>query len=139
MTELIGGSAMHLSRVAVSGLRASAETPMSCTLPGRFSVLIGANGVGKTTLTDALYLAHPGSRFPVLPRPTSAVLAPPDAGVERSIDITYALGEALEAEGRLGRELHTTGHRPGLDQVPGSGSWSCGDRLGHIAEQARAW
>ncbi|MEU2780063.1 hypothetical protein ABZ646_46540, partial [Streptomyces sp. NPDC007162] len=111
MTELIGGSAMHLSRVVVSGLRASAETPMSCTLPGRFSVLIGANGVGKTTLTDALYLAHPGSRFPVLPRPTSAVLAPPDAGVERSIDITYALGETLEAEGRLGRELHTTGHR----------------------------
>ncbi|MGK3111391.1 ATP-dependent endonuclease [Streptomyces sp. WAC05858] len=111
MTELIGGSAMHLSRVAVSGLRASAESPMSCTLPGRFSVLIGANGAGKTTLTDALYLAHPGSRFPVLPRPTSAVLAPPDAGVERSIDITYALGETLEAEGRLGRELHTTGHR----------------------------
>jgi putative ATP-dependent endonuclease of OLD family len=111
---------MHLSRVVVSGLRASAETPMSCTLPGRFSVLIGANGAGKTTLTDALYLAHPGSRFPVLPRPTSAVLAPPDAGVERSIDITYALGETLEAEGRLGRELHTTGHR----RLGGKAQWS---------------
>ncbi|WP_277437080.1 AAA family ATPase [Streptomyces sp. SPB162] len=109
--ERIGGSVVHLSRVAVSGLRASAETLMTCDLPGRFSVLIGANGAGKTTLTDALYLAHPGSRFPVLPRPTSAVLAPPDTGVERSIGITYALGEDLEAEGRLGRELHTTGHR----------------------------
>ncbi|WP_424921872.1 ATP-dependent nuclease [Streptomyces sp. wa1] len=108
---MIGGSAMHLSRVKVSGLRASAETPMSCDLPGRFSVLIGANGAGKTTLTDALYLAHPGSRFPVLPRPTSAVLASPDAGVERSVDITYALGDDLAAEGRLGREIHTTGHR----------------------------
>ena len=58
VTEVIGGSAMHLSRVAVSGLRASAETPMSCDLPGRFNVLIGANGAGKTTLTDALYRAH---------------------------------------------------------------------------------
>lgn len=102
---------MHLSRVVVSGLRASAQHPMRCDLPGRFSVLIGANGVGKTTLTDALYLAHPGNRFPVLPRPTSAVLSPPDTGVPRSIDITYALSDTLEAEGRLGREFHTTGHR----------------------------
>lgn len=102
---------MHLSRVKVSGLRASAETPMSCDLPGRFSVLIGSNGAGKTTLTDAIYLAHPGNRFPVLPRPTSAALASPDAGVERSIDISYALADDLHAEGRLGRELHTTGHR----------------------------
>ncbi|MGQ4431306.1 MULTISPECIES: ATP-dependent nuclease [unclassified Streptomyces] len=102
---------MYLSRVKVSGLRASVETPISCDLPGRFSVLIGPNGVGKTTLTDALYLAHPGSRFPVLPRPTSAVLAPPDTGVERNIDITYTLADDLQAEGRLGREIHTTAHR----------------------------
>lgn len=102
---------MYLSRVKVSGLRASAETPMSCDLPGRFSVMIGPNGAGKTTLTDALYLAHPGSRFPVLPRPTSAVLASPDTGVERSIDITYTLADDIQAEGRLGREIHTAGHR----------------------------
>ncbi|MEU2717103.1 hypothetical protein [Streptomyces sp. NPDC007205] len=31
--------------------------------------------------------------------------------MERSIDITYALGETLEAEERLGRELRTTGRR----------------------------
>ncbi|MFC8147233.1 AAA family ATPase [Streptomyces paradoxus] len=74
-------------------------------------MLIGPNGAGKTTLTDAIYLAHPGNRFPVLPRPTSAALASPDAGVERSIDISYALADDLHAEGRLGRELHTTGHR----------------------------
>ena len=91
---------MYLSRVKVSGLRASAEMPMSCDLPGRFSVMIGPNGAGKTTLTDALYLAHPGNRFPVLPRPTSAALASPDAGVERSIDITYNLADDLQAEGR---------------------------------------
>ncbi|WP_405522700.1 hypothetical protein [Streptomyces canus] len=30
-------------------------------------MLIGANGAGKTTLADALYLAHPGSRFLPLP------------------------------------------------------------------------
>ncbi|MCI3928903.1 ATP-dependent nuclease [Streptomyces sp. AN091965] len=111
MTESIGGPAMYLSRVKVSGLRASAETPVSCDLPGRFSVLIGPNGAGKTTLTDALYLAHPGSRFPVLPRPTSAVLAPPDTGIARSIDITYTLADDIQAEGRLGRQMHTTGHR----------------------------
>ncbi|MGW6904822.1 ATP-dependent nuclease [Streptomyces sp. NPDC054940] len=73
--------------------------------------MIGPNGAGKTTLTDALYLAHPGSRFPVLPRPTSAALAPPDTGVERSIDIAYTLADDLHAEGRLGREIHTTAHR----------------------------
>ncbi|MFD8911701.1 hypothetical protein [Streptomyces sp. NPDC059575] len=73
--------------------------------------MIGPNGAGKTTLTDALYLAHPGSRFPVLPRPTSAALAPPDTGVERSIEIAYTLADDLHAEGRLGREIHTTAHR----------------------------
>lgn len=56
------GDMMHLSRIAVSGFRASAEDAMVCDLPGRFSVLIGANGVGKTTLTDALYLAHAAGR-----------------------------------------------------------------------------
>ncbi|MFJ9761076.1 ATP-dependent nuclease [Streptomyces sp. NPDC101149] len=134
MTEPIGGSAMHLSRVEVSGLRASAETPMSCDLPGRFSVLIGANGAGKTTLTDALYLAHPGSRFPVLTRPTSAVLASPDAGVERRIDITYALGDDLDAEGRLGRELHTTGHRR-LGAVAESWSVTLHRQLGTVTSR----
>ncbi|MYS55263.1 AAA family ATPase [Streptomyces sp. SID6013] len=48
------------------------------------------------------------------------MLASPDAGAERSIDIAYTLADDLNAEGRLGREMHTTAHR----------------RLGHEAE---AW
>ncbi len=73
---------MYLSRLKVSGLRASAEGEFECHLPGRFSVLIGANGVGKTTITDSLYMAHT-SRFPLLPRPSSAVLGTGDAQASR--------------------------------------------------------
>ncbi len=89
---------MHLSRIAVSGFRASAEDAMVCDLPGRFSVLIGANGVGgKTTLTDALYLAHAASRFPVLPRFGSATLASERA--TRTISIAYLLATASKRKG----------------------------------------
>ncbi|MGV9394710.1 hypothetical protein ACWDQL_37190, partial [Streptomyces olivaceus] len=34
--------------------------------------------------------------------------------------------------------IERTYHRPGLGRVPGSGGWSGRDRLGCIAEQARA-
>ncbi|WP_340559985.1 ATP-dependent nuclease [Streptomyces sp. GSL17-111] len=96
---------MHLSRMEVKGLRASAESEIVCDLPGRFSVLIGANGVGKTTVTDALYLAHP-SRFPSLPRPSATALG----GGERSITVQYSLDCDPDAEGALGRQLHAIHH-----------------------------
>jgi putative ATP-dependent endonuclease of OLD family len=98
---------VHLSRVEVKGLRASAESEIICDLPGRFSVLIGANGVGKTTVTDALYLAHP-SRFPGLPRPSTAVLG----GGERSIGVQYTLDADPQSEGALGHQLHAIHHNP---------------------------
>lgn len=78
---------MYLSRVKVSGLRASAEGEIDCQLPGRFSVLIGANGAGKTTITDSLYLAHT-SRFPLLPRQSAAVLG---AGDAPGVEVQYSL------------------------------------------------
>jgi putative ATP-dependent endonuclease of OLD family len=59
---------VHLSRVRVRGLRGAAEGDLEINLPGRFTVLAGANAAGKTTLADALYLAHPAGRFPHLPR-----------------------------------------------------------------------
>ncbi|MFB7128833.1 ATP-dependent endonuclease [Kitasatospora sp. NPDC056273] len=96
---------MHLSRLKVSGLRASAEGEIECELPGRFSVLIGANGVGKTTITDALYLIHP-SRFPTLPRQSASTLGPAD--VARRIAVEYSLGTELVAEGPLGRNFGHT-------------------------------
>jgi putative ATP-dependent endonuclease of OLD family len=97
------GVGVYLSRVSVSGLRASAEGQLVCDLPGRFSVLIGANGAGKTTLTDALYLAHP-SHFPYLPRHTSSALG--DDGVPRSIEVAYSLSPEEEFESALGQQHH---------------------------------
>jgi putative ATP-dependent endonuclease of OLD family len=47
---------VHLSKLTVRGFRASAEGEIEVNLPGRFSVLVGANAAGKTTVSDALYL-----------------------------------------------------------------------------------
>lgn len=124
------GDIMHLSRIAVSGFRASAEDAMVCDLPGRFSVLIGANGAGKTTLTDALYLAHTAGRFPVLPRFGSATLAPERS--TRTIEVAYLLGDSLEEEGRLGRRLHEVDHLP-LSRVAQSWGVTLSRRLGGVA------
>ena len=54
---------VYLSRVRVRGLRGSVDHPLEVSLPGRFTVIAGANGGGKTTFSDAVYLGHPsGSR-----------------------------------------------------------------------------
>ncbi|WP_164764794.1 ATP-dependent nuclease, partial [Streptomyces lydicus] len=98
---------MYLSRVKVSGLRASAEGEIECQLPGRFSVLIGANGAGKTTITDSLYLAHT-SRFPLLPRQSAAVLGTGDAP---GVEVQYSLEHTADAEGPLGQQIQGSLHR----------------------------
>jgi len=90
---------MHVRRVTVRGFRSSAMTDVVCQFPGRFALLIGSNNAGKTTVADALYLAHP-HRFPQLPRPTVAVLGP----TPRDITVEYAF-EANEADGTLGKAL----------------------------------
>jgi predicted ATPase len=66
---------MYLSDVTVKGFRASVDGEISCAFPGRISVLVGANNLGKTTICDALYLAHP-QVFPRLHRPSIAALGP---------------------------------------------------------------
>lgn len=90
---------MYLSTVSVEGFRASATDAFSCTFPDRFSVLLGSNNAGKTTVCDALYLAHP-HRFPVLPRPTSALLG----GNPRAIQVAFQFG-GDGPEGPLGQSL----------------------------------
>ncbi|MFF3734735.1 ATP-dependent endonuclease [Streptomyces sp. NPDC002476] len=120
---------VHLSRIAVSGFRASADGEMVCHIPGRFSVLIGANGAGKTTLTDALYLSHPGSRFPALPRYGSATLAPERS--TRTIKVEYRLGDSLTGEGRLGRQLHEVSHQR-LGDVAQTWGVTLSRRLGSV-------
>lgn len=91
---------MHLSRVTVQGLRASAEQPIVVDLPGRFAILVGANGGGKTTVAEALYLAH-ARRFPALPPPSAAALG---SGT-RIVDIEYRFDSNPVIEGPLGRQI----------------------------------
>lgn len=56
---------MHLKRIEVEGYRASANAPIGCELSGRFSLTLGANGSRKTTINEAIAVAHPRS-FPRL-------------------------------------------------------------------------
>lgn len=91
---------MYLSKVTVRGLRSSADGEVEVTLPGRFSVIAGANSVGKTTFSDAIYLAH-GETFPAMPRFSAAALGSGD----RSIDVEYRLDAVGGTEGPLGQRL----------------------------------
>lgn len=96
---------MFLSRVRVEGFRAAADSPIECSFPGRFSVIVGANGTGKTTLADSLYLGH-GDNFPQLPRPSTATLSD---RTPRTIDITYDFAPAGTPESLLGASLKAAG------------------------------
>jgi putative ATP-dependent endonuclease of OLD family len=91
---------MYLSKMTVHGMRAGAEGELVVELPGRFSVLAGANSSGKTTFCDAAYLVHPET-FPSLPRLSAASLG---AGGLRRIDVEYRLEDAGRPEGPLGNQ-----------------------------------
>jgi putative ATP-dependent endonuclease of the OLD family len=91
---------VYLSKLIVRGLRASAGPELEVPVPGRFSVLVGANNSGKTTVCDAAYLGHTVV-FPRLPRQSAAGLG---SGT-RSIDIEYSFEAEASAEGPLGRQL----------------------------------
>src|SRR6266542_195564 len=125
--------AMHLSRIVVRGFRASAEAAIECTFPGRFSVLVGANNSGKTTVSDALYLGHVHT-FPRLPRLPSATL-----GVgERVIDVEYSYDADPGQEGPLGRMLHA---QTGVESTGVAARWTRGLRrdLGSVATHTDEW
>ena len=96
---------MYLSSVRVEGFRASAVDALTCAFPGRFSVLVGANASGKTTVSDALYLGH-GHTFPQIPRPSVATLS---EATPRAIDIDFAYSPPPDVEGSLGSSLLATG------------------------------
>jgi putative ATP-dependent endonuclease of OLD family len=89
---------VYLRKVVVRGFRSAAEESVTCTFPGRFSLLIGSNNAGKTRITDALYLAH-AHAFPQLPRPSVAVLG--DA--PREVEVQYAFNADGQPESPLGR------------------------------------
>jgi putative ATP-dependent endonuclease of OLD family len=76
---------LFLQRVAVHGYRAACDEEIVCELPGRFSVVVGANGTGKTSVTEAMYLAH-RHVFPQIQRPPAAALAPRS---ERFVEVAF--------------------------------------------------
>lgn len=95
---------MYLKRVTVEGFRAAVPSPITVDLPGRFSLLVGSNGAGKTTINDAIYLAHP-DRFPRLAPPDAAVLG----NAPRNIVMEYAFEGTGGTEGALGLALQRIG------------------------------
>lgn len=88
---------MYLKRIEVEGYRASVNAPITCELGGRFSLIVGANGSGKTTINEAITLAHPRS-FPRLAHIDAAALG--DA--PRAVRVEYAYESDAEQEGALG-------------------------------------
>ena len=88
---------MHLKRIEVRGYRASANPPIVCELPGRFSLILGANGSGKTTINEAIALAHPRS-FPRLTPIDATALGP----IPRMVRVTYEFESDASCEGALG-------------------------------------
>ena len=88
---------MYLKRVEVEGYRASANEAISCELGGRFSLILGANGSGKTTINEAVVLAHPRSFPRFAPIDATALGAPP-----RAVRVEYAYETDAAQEGALG-------------------------------------
>ncbi len=91
---------MYLHTLTVKGFRASGSGEIQVQFPGRFSVLIGGNGAGKTTIAEALYLGH-RQTFPRVPPINSASLGSGD----RSIDVEYWYEKESKTEGPLGQMM----------------------------------
>jgi putative ATP-dependent endonuclease of OLD family len=104
------GGDLHLRHMRVRGFRAGVPNDLECTLPGRFAVIVGANNAGKTTVSEAIYLAHT-NHFPQLTRPSAAALRPARSG-DRDITVTYAFADDPSEEGPLGRRLSAQGPPP---------------------------
>lgn len=91
---------MYLEHIAISGYRASTSSEINCKLPGRFSLIVGANGSGKTTINEAIALVHPRV-FPHL-SPIDATALGPLGHERRFVNVSYKL-ESFEEEGALGK------------------------------------
>ena len=89
---------MHLKRIEVEGYRASANAPIVCELSGRFSLVLGANGSGKTTINEAIALAHPRSFPRLAPIDATALGATP-----RAVRVEYEFEADASREGALGQ------------------------------------
>ncbi|WP_166462658.1 AAA family ATPase [Amycolatopsis acidicola] len=100
------------------------------SLPGRFSVLVGANGVGKTTVSDAIYLGH-REHFPQLPQLSSAALGDGTCTVE----VEYSFDADTTTEGPFGRQLQAQSSRNAAGTVATSWSKTLTRRMGRIGTE----
>lgn len=95
---------MYLKRLEVEGYRASANAPIVCELGGRFSLILGANGSGKTTINEAIALAHPRSFPRLTPIDATALGATP-----RAVRVEYEFEADAAREGALGKYRKSQG------------------------------
>lgn len=95
---------MYLKRLEVEGFRASANAPIVCELSGRFSLILGANGSGKTTINEAIALAHPRSFPRLAPIDATALGATP-----RAVRVEYEFEADAAGEGALGEHRKRQG------------------------------
>lgn len=91
---------MYLKRIVIEGYRAAAQVEVSCEFKGNFSLILGANGSGKTTINEAIALAHP-TRYPWMPPVDASVLG----DSPRKIMVEYAFEETETRESLLGKQL----------------------------------
>jgi putative ATP-dependent endonuclease of OLD family len=99
---------MHLSKLVIRGFRGAGEgdEALEVSFPGRFAVLVGANGAGKTTVSEAALLAHTS----VFPR-SGPISAAALGKRPRSVAASYAFESSRDLEGPLGVTLQTqSGH-----------------------------
>ena len=112
MSSQVWGASMYLKRITVEGYRAAAHATLSCEFKSRFSLILGANGSGKTTINEAIALAHP-TRFPWMPPIDASVL-----GISpRRIKIEYTYEEDQSEESVFEKQLK-------LRQIPAP-NWEC--------------
>jgi putative ATP-dependent endonuclease of OLD family len=96
-------------------------------LPGRFTVLIGANAAGKTTLSDAIYLGH-RRRFPNLPSMSAAALSVGD----RFVGVDYRFEDDPSTEGPLGQQIQKMTGRSTPGAIAAAWSKTLSRRLGSV-------
>lgn len=122
---------MHLSHIKVRGLRAGGDGLLDVELPGRFCILVGANGVGKTTICDAAALAHT-SVFPRSPRVSAAALG----ARPRSVEVQYSYEADTDDEGPLGRMLQIQSGQDAPGAQAGTWTRNLGRSLGAVRAEA---
>ena len=119
---------MHMSRLRVRGMRASADGQIEVTFPGRFTILVGANASGKTSICDAAYLAHTRT-LPRLPRASAAALGSGD----RFVEVDYEFAAASELEGPLGLQIQAQSGRNAPGTVAATWTRTLKRDLGRIS------